>query len=430
MHGKVISWQKILAPAKPRQVNPAPVHVNKLAPATSNKNIKKRARSKFLSNQLATALFELNTPMRSKYARVFKCGTEIVHKGDKLTSTYCGCRWCFVCNRIRTGKLINSYLELSEALTDAHFVTLTVRNLKATNLQDETERTATAKDVRWVQRKMYSHLRKVQDLLRKHDITIKGIKSYECIPSKDFKGIRPHIHWKIDGTCNVDTIVKIWLHNKLDTGRLTEALKFIEEKKQSPGYLKGALIIELWLKTFKGAADRKGQQVKRCTPGSEKELFKYETKVVISNKDKQQKETRVPLRVLDVIYQSMQNVRAVNVTGFITRKPTQPKPPKPPKVYTESELQRFEAEQLQHEKDLNRWREKIKEYELYRKLTKKLTEDINENLEAETIEDLAPIKTIYTWNGAGWHCIATGQPLVQFEVTKRMARFIEYFDTT
>ena len=390
-------------PKAPPAFIAAPDSAGLMAPATKNKTYAKRAKAKFLSFQLAKSLAELNSPMKQKYINTLHCGNDIIQRGDKLTSKYCGNRWCLVCNRIRTGKLINKYLDLSAYLKGSVFVTLTVKNIKAVNIEDEQERRETMRDLRFMQRRMFRHFAKIQDMLRKNGVKLKGIRSYECIPARTFDGVRPHIHWKIDDTITTEQVERIWSNNKLPVSRLIDLFIQLEKKQITLGELKGQLIIELWLKEFPNA-DRKGQDVRRCHGKTERELFKYETKFQVWNKKEKCK--TIPLRLIDIIYEASINLRAVQITGFLMRAP------KPAKDIF----------------DEDRYAAQLQEYTLYKTLTHSLEQtDINDGLEAETVEDLAPVNAVFQWRENNWYEISSSQPLCKYLPDKKESRFIESF---
>ena len=72
----------------------------------------KRAKAKFLTNGLSFPLIDLNSPLKKSYWLTWHCTSVLLQEGQKITSRYCNNRWCIVCNRIRTAKLINGYFIL------------------------------------------------------------------------------------------------------------------------------------------------------------------------------------------------------------------------------------------------------------------------------------------------------------------------------
>ena len=172
----VISWSKIEGLSAVQESAP-PLNNGQLSPATKDNLLKRRAKAKFLSLALSRNLYDLDTPMKGKYFRSMNCAREIMQKGEKFTSHYCGAKWCLVCNRIRTGKLINKYLQLSEHLKDAQFVTLTIKN--CIDCTEDMNRETFISEIRYTQRKMFKHFRRVADMFRKYGLKIKGVRAYE-----------------------------------------------------------------------------------------------------------------------------------------------------------------------------------------------------------------------------------------------------------
>jgi hypothetical protein len=79
-------------------------------PRDSKENLRKRARAKFLSLPLAVDLAELRSPNEKSYRNTIYCASVLVQTPDgKLTGRFCSTRWCLVCNRVRTARLIYAY---------------------------------------------------------------------------------------------------------------------------------------------------------------------------------------------------------------------------------------------------------------------------------------------------------------------------------
>lgn len=435
---RVASWEKIAPPRPPMTAPPVPGGINTAPPVTGDKGLTNRARAKFFSFYIAKELAALNSPLRKQYLRTLDCCNEIRQDGQTFTARYCGNRWCLVCARIRTGKMINKYSDLLAGLNDKQFVTLSIKNQiqllheSPGTLSPDAWRKITSdeKELRNTQRVMFAHFRKVADLLRKHGMVIKGVRKYECIPSKDLRGYHPHIHWLIDGTGNKETIAKIWLLQKLPAKPFLEIEKKIDEGRATIGTLKGELIVQLWLKKFKGHANRKGQDVRPATPGTEKELFKYATKLFTQVKKDGQRARVLPVRLLDSIYIATQNVRTITVTGFVMRKPIMrdKEPVAPVDPFNIPANEKYESEMLLYNQKLKKHNAVLIEYLTYKELTETEQEDINENLEGTEIKTAAAAHTVFVWCGDNWRCMATGQKLTPFEVTKKEANFYTSFE--
>ena len=403
--------------------------------------LKRRCNSKFMSNAICLELASLNSPLKAKYLKTLKCGIEVRQEGVELRSMYCGARWCLTCNRIRTSKLLEKYGQIVDCLKDPHFVTLTVRNI-APDMQN----------LKMYQREMFKHHRKVQDLLRKYGITIKGVKKYEAIPDKDINGLRPHFHWLIDGTITEKQLRQVWYNQKLPLSWSVDRRKVYFERELRAGklaMLKGEMLIQIWLKRHEGISDRAGQHVTPATPGTAKELFKYTTKVVVKNR---RDEDITPLRLLDMIYQATERVRTITVTGFVTVNPRKPEIVKAvtngltfvnlhlnwhqvnrlvsvfcPQVYKHSGPVPIPAESAKQILKITNYKRKLFEYLIYKEFTEIVEAPISENLEVQGYADLAPASTVYAWHNDNWYDIVTHQPLTTWQISIKTARFIESF---
>ena len=352
---KFLSWDLILPSQPDQKIELAPPLLQHIHPATNDKNLRKRAESKDKSDALARELIGLNSPLKYKYKQQLECSKTLIRKGKKFTSSYCNCKTCLVCNNIRTGRLTNKYLLLSEYLQDSQFVTLTVRNIYRYQYDSDIE---FVDAIKALQKEMYFFFRKVQDRFRKQSIPIKGIRAYECIVSKDGKGVHPHIHWQIDGTFDIADFTAMWTKEKFNEHEARMLVRRFNEGHISAGYLKGRLIINLWMKEFAGRTDIQAQQVMKCTAGTERELFKYTTKIFT----KIDGVRIVPIRMIDIIMQASQHVKAITITGFLTKNP-------PPDY--------LKYEGAKRKIEFEKFAAKGKEVILYKTLTRALIADEN-----------------------------------------------------
>lgn len=225
----------------------------------------KRARSKYLSKQLAQKLRQCNadSPLSDSYFGSMLCSGVMRQEGKKLVTTYCKQRWCAVCNRIRTAKAISGYLPVIRAFEERYFVTLTKKTVSGPELKDSIDL-------------MNKAWRKITDTARKKREGFKGVRKAECT-------IRPgdqyhyHFHVIISGKENAQ-----WLVNA-------------------------------WLKRLKGLADAKAQDVRLADERSLKEVFKYFTKLTASSKNGER--TLYDYSRMDVIFQSMRGRRVFQPFG-------------------------------------------------------------------------------------------------------------------
>lgn len=166
----------------------------------------KRAKAKFTQQKLIKSLIRLKSPLAKKYDSTLMCSSVIEQVDNKLRSRFCNNRWCNICNRIRTAKLIKGYGPAIDSMLDPRFVTLTVPNVTAENLRAEI-------------RRMVSEFKKIQDLRRKNlQPLITGIRKLEVTYNPDFKNYHPHFHFIIDGEQIAKELIESWMdrHNKAD----------------------------------------------------------------------------------------------------------------------------------------------------------------------------------------------------------------------
>ena len=222
------------------------------------KTLFKRARAKYISNALSLKLKDLHSELEASYFRTYGCASLLIQEEDRLTGRYCNNRWCLVCNRIRTAKLIKGYIKPLQELSDPYFVTLTVPNVPGEDLRDEIKR-------------MIAKFRQIKDAARKAQISLKGIRKIECTYNRDRKTFHPHFHLIVEGRGSAQHIVSSWLD------------KFPE-------------------------ATRDAQDLRPADDNSIYELFKYFTKINYKN--------GTEVQALDQIFIAMQGLRTFQPMGI------------------------------------------------------------------------------------------------------------------
>ena len=162
--------------------------------------LNKRAKAKYSQEPLLEALINLNSPLKHQYINSLDCSSILNAQGDKLTSRYCGNRFCKICNRIRTGKLINGYADQLLTLSDPQFLTLTIPNVSALELRDTVKT-------------MGKTIRKIQDQRRKaHLPLITGVRKLECTYNVDRNDYHPHYHFILDSEQIANEVIAAWLN--------------------------------------------------------------------------------------------------------------------------------------------------------------------------------------------------------------------------
>lgn len=194
-------------------------------------DLQKRAEAMAFKEVIMYPFIALNSDLKEGYINTLNCAATLNQEGTKLLTWYCNNRWCPVCNKIRTAKNINSYMEPLKQLTDKQFVTLTIPAV-------EPEKIGIALDT------MYKAIRRIQDNMRKrHGRPIIGIRKTESNYNPEAKTFNPHFH-------------------------------FILESRETAELLKSQ-----WLEQFKDA-NPAAQHIESADENSIMELFKYFTKIL------------------------------------------------------------------------------------------------------------------------------------------------------
>ena len=145
-------------------------------------NFRKRANAKFFSNRLVFQLGNVkDSSLTKSYWNTFYCSMVLEPDGKKLKGKYCNCRWCQVCNRIRTANMIKGYLPQLDALGETWFITLSRPNVDAELLHSEIEDLL----------KQFNRLRR-----HFHDSknSIIGLRKLECTHNWKRNDYHPHFH--------------------------------------------------------------------------------------------------------------------------------------------------------------------------------------------------------------------------------------------
>jgi hypothetical protein len=225
----------------------------------SKKNYQNRARAKAITNSYLFDLIDLNNKMSSSYWSTFHCSNVILQDNNRAKAKYCKQRWCIVCNRIRTAKIINDYKPEIDKFKAPQFVTLTLPNVKAKELKKTIE-------------KMNTTFSNITRKLKREKHTIKALRKYECTYNKTTNEYHPHYHILID---NKET---------------------------------GEAIINQWLKNVP-TANRVAQDIRPANETSLIELCKYFTKIVAKDTD------TVP-KALDIMFRAIRNKRTFQAIGI------------------------------------------------------------------------------------------------------------------
>lgn len=235
--------------------------------AGGKETLKKRARSKWYTTAIVGGLLHLDSPLRKYYQSAWYCCHVITQREQKFTSKYCDTRVCHICNRIRTGKMINGYMKQIENLSAVDLLTLTIPNCKAEELQET-----------------------INEMIRQSTLIIRVLRERRGIP---INGIR-----KLEVTYNAEEdTYHPHFHLLIDKG--------------------GKEIISMWLKRYTDAREW-AQDLRKADEGGLKELFKYTTKIQVGKLQKG-KGLKVYLPQIDIIMQSLKGKRTIQPFGNIKK---------------------------------------------------------------------------------------------------------------
>lgn len=232
-------------------------------------HLKKRARSKYYTQQIVYPLLWIDSPLHKNYSHAYRCGEVIIQQGNKLTSRYCNSRICNVCNRIRTAKMMNGYITPLKALGKLYFTTLTIPNVQVDEINEAVR----------IMLKMASNIIRV--IRERKGIDVSGIRKIEITYNDMVDTLHPHLHI---------------LHDNKEVGEL---------------------LISEWLKRYPNAV-RKAQHTRDADDKSLNETFKYTAKFLLKD-DKEKKTLKVFVPILDKILIALSNKRTIQAFGSIRK---------------------------------------------------------------------------------------------------------------
>ena len=233
---------------------------------------RKRAKAKFLTGSYLFKLIDLHSNLEKSYWHTYYCSRDLYQNGQKLTASYCGHRWCLVCNRIRAAKLINGYSLPISKLENKQFVTLTIPNCIGEELKNVID--GILKNISKIQRNIKDRLRE-----QKSDLRVIGIRKLEVTWNCYTNTFHPHLHLIVESSEVAEMFINDWL------------------KKYS-------------------TAKKHCQDFRECNDSSIVELFKYFTKIVSSRKDNKKYTTA---EALDTIFQAMRGKRVFQPFGGLKK---------------------------------------------------------------------------------------------------------------
>lgn len=224
-------------------------------------SFQKRAKAKAISDALILQFVDLDSPVN--YWSAYHCARNILQDGQDLKTQYCNQRFCLVCNRIRTAKLMNGYLPSIKRMQNPYFITLTIRNVEGEDLKAEIKG-------------MQKTFRQILDVMRRKGKPLVGIRKLEATYNHKRDDYHPHFHCIVDGCYESFTL------------------------------------ISQWLKRYGERAKMDGQDIRYANESTSKELFKYVTKIV-------GKAENFNPKAMDLIFRVMKGKRVFQPFGGIRK---------------------------------------------------------------------------------------------------------------
>lgn len=173
-----------------------------------NPSLLNRAKRKTITRKMILSLIDVTKekgePERQQmYWNAYHCQTKIISSENKLYGNYCKNRFCTICCAIRKADIINRYYPTLKNWKDPHFVTLTVKSIKAKNLN------------RWVYG-MNKAFTLIKDRCKKRHqrgtgIKLIGVKSLECNFNPIRKTYNPHFHIIVPNKEIANLLKKEWM---------------------------------------------------------------------------------------------------------------------------------------------------------------------------------------------------------------------------
>jgi plasmid rolling circle replication initiator protein Rep len=234
--------------------------------------LRKRALAKYLTKELVLKLIDLDSPLKQSYWNTWHCSDVLLQDGKKITAKYCNNRWCLVCVRIRTAKLINGYLPQFEKMVNPRYVTLTFPSVVDGDLEVAID-------------EMIRVFIRIKKALLKRGMKINGLRHLEVTYNEIDDTFHPHFHLIMEG------------------------------------FEVGEALIQEWLKRYPAAADW-CQDNKPADKSSLIELCKYSTKMFNKKQtDKEDGKTviQVNVKALDVIYRAIYRRRVLQPMGWVKK---------------------------------------------------------------------------------------------------------------
>lgn len=194
----------------------------------SYKSFINRQMSKAITSKMMFKLVDLDSSLKFSYFHTLKCNDILLQDGRNISSRYCKTRFCVICNRIKTAKVINEYLPIIDGLSDLTMLTLTIPSVKADQLPS-------------AYKMMLESFRRITRNIKKNypQNSVIGFRAYECNYNSKKDTFNPHFHILMEGKTNAFLIKNLWLDQikgasykaqdvqSANSGALIEIVKYV-----------------------------------------------------------------------------------------------------------------------------------------------------------------------------------------------------------
>lgn len=187
--------------------------------------LKGRTKRKTITQSMALSLIDVvkengDTEREKAYWNTYYCQSSITTSNGRLYGKYCKNRFCTLCCSIRKAEIINKYLPVIKEWEDPHFITLTVKSCKHTQLRSYI-------------RSMKGTFKRIIDKYKKQDqrgtgCKLIGVKSLECCFNPQRRTYNPHFHLIVANKKTANIIVDEWI-KRSKKGMVSQKAQYIQK---------------------------------------------------------------------------------------------------------------------------------------------------------------------------------------------------------
>ncbi len=169
----------------------------------------RKAKRKMITQVMTRLLAEIalekgDTKRAQGYWNAYHCQSKLTKSGGRSYGNYCKNRWCLICSANRRSMFISRYYPTLSKWPDPHFVTLTVKAVRAEQLN------------KWLKKGLKRGFRRILDKYKKRAARGKctklmGVKSLECNFNPVKHTYNPHYHIIVPDRKTALILKKEWL---------------------------------------------------------------------------------------------------------------------------------------------------------------------------------------------------------------------------